>query len=60
MSPVTDGDNWRAYVLVKYPTLAAKESLLAQIKKDESTLTKLRSTKIFKELEMEVQNKQSK
>lgn len=55
-----DGENWRAYVLVKYPTLAAKESLLAQIKKDENTLTRLRSTKIFKELEMEVQNKQSK
>lgn len=50
-----DGDNWRAYVLVKYPTLAAKEAMLKQIKENEESFTRLRSTEVFKELEMEVQ-----
>ena len=54
-----DGDNWRAYVLVKYPTLAAKEALLEQIKNDENTFTRLRSSEVFKELEMEVEKKSS-
>lgn len=53
-----DGENWRAYVLVKYPTIAAKEALLKQIKNDQESSTRLRSTEVFKELEMEVKKLQ--
>lgn len=49
-----DGNIWRAYVLMEYPTGAANDALLQQIKKNNQMYTRFRSSEAFKELEQEV------
>lgn len=51
---VKDGNNWRAYVLAKYPIGAAQKAFLKQISNNENLYTRYRATEAFKELENDV------
>jgi len=54
---VKDGNNWRAYVLAKYPIGEAQKAFLNKIKDNTNLYTRFRSTEAFKELENEVNKK---
>jgi len=49
-----DGNNWRAYVLVEYPTGAASAALAQRIKANDDLYTRFRASQTFKELDDEV------
>ncbi len=49
-----DGNNYRAYVLVEYPTGAASAALAQQIKANDQLYTRFRASQTFKELDDEV------
>jgi hypothetical protein len=51
---VKDGNNWRAYVLAKYPIGAAQKAFMKQISDNENLYTRYRATEAFKELEKDV------
>jgi hypothetical protein len=49
-----DGNTWRAYVLVEYPTGATTAALMQQIKNNEQMYTRFRASQTFKDLDDEV------
>ena len=49
-----EGEIWRAWVLVEYPTGAAAQAFRDQIKNNEQMFTRFRATETYKELEEEV------
>jgi len=51
---VKDGNNWRAYVLAKYPIGAAQKAFLNQISNNNNLHTRFRATEAFAELEKDV------
>ncbi len=48
-----DGNMYRAYVLVEYPTGAANAALLQAIKQNEQMYTRFRASQAFKDLDQE-------
>lgn len=46
---------FRAYVLMSYPIGASNKALMEQIKNNEAMYTRFRSSKVFKELEEEIE-----
>ncbi|KAK3604883.1 hypothetical protein CHS0354_000546 [Potamilus streckersoni] len=50
-----EGDTWRAYILVEYPTGAASSALLKNIQSKEAMYTRYRATQAFQDLEKEVE-----
>jgi hypothetical protein len=55
---VRDGNLFRAYVLVEYPTEAAKRALIDEIKKNEQAYTRYRASKAFADLEREIEKQE--
>ena len=51
---VKDGNNWRAYVLAKYPIGAAQKAFLNKITNNQNLYTRVRATEAFNELEKDV------
>lgn len=51
---VKDGDNYRSYVLVQYPTTEPSIALMEQLKKNEELYTRFRSSQAYKDLDAEV------
>lgn len=52
---VKHDDKFRAYVLMSYPVGASNKALMEQIKNNEVMYTRFRSSKVFKELEEEIE-----
>jgi outer membrane murein-binding lipoprotein Lpp len=51
---LSQGNNYRAYVLLQYPVGKANRLLIDQVKKNRVLKSKLRASKAFKELEEEI------
>jgi hypothetical protein len=52
---VKDGDNWRAYVLLSFELGIANQSLLIQLNGNKELVSKLKPSKTYDELDIEVQ-----
>lgn len=52
---IPQGSQYRAYVLLQYPTGSANKVLMDRVKQERGLESKLRSSKAFQELEQEIQ-----
>lgn len=53
---VPQGNQYRAYVLLQYPTGSANKLLLDRVKQNQTLENKLRSSKAFQDLEKDIQD----